>query len=187
MVRLKTKYIAEAYAPAILFVVLSWLSFTIKPDAIPGRMMLLLNTCLILVILVTDIKSNSPDVTRINKIDIYIGTCIIHVFGALLEYAILLILMKTFNLEWKPKENQDEFEILRHTVKFSKEDNLASSKDITQKVQNYVYLSKKSTPCFKSISNYIFHSLDWISLFLFPLSFTIFNVYYWNDYEISDK
>ena len=48
LVRLKTKYIAEAYAPAILFVVLSWISFTIKPDAIPGRMMLLLNTCLIL-------------------------------------------------------------------------------------------------------------------------------------------
>ena len=177
--RLRTKYLAEAYTPAILFVVISWISFTIKPDAIPGRMMLLLNTFLILVILATDIKAGSPDVTRINKIDIYIGSCILHVFAALMEYAILLIIMKAFNLEWRPIEKDNNFESKRSMANVSKVDPLTPPKAISRKSQNFVDPSKKSTSFYKDLSVNMLHTLDWISLLLFPLSFITFNLCYW--------
>ena len=92
--RVRAKYISGSYIPACFFVFLSWLSFIIKPDAIPGRMMLLLNTFLILVLLINDVKESAPDCNNFNKMDLYLAISTIHVIGAICEYAILLFIMK---------------------------------------------------------------------------------------------
>ena len=142
--RIRTKYLAESYAPSCIFVILSWLSFIIKPDAIPGRIMLLLNIFLVLILLMNNAKESTPDVNRINAIDVYIAACNIHVFFAILEYASTL----------------------------------------TTDVKDASSVQKESTSSFVSIryiSILLFHRLDWISLIIFPFSFMIFNIYYWNN------
>ena len=42
-----------------------------------------------------DIKSSAPVGNKFNAIDFYLTICIIHVFAAIIEYAILLLLMKS--------------------------------------------------------------------------------------------
>jgi hypothetical protein len=41
----------ETYVPTILFVVMSWGSFLVKPEVVPGRMVLLVTNLLSLVTL----------------------------------------------------------------------------------------------------------------------------------------
>ena len=49
------KHLSNYYVPSLLFVVVSWISFAIPPDAIPGRMSLLITLALTLVNLFGDI------------------------------------------------------------------------------------------------------------------------------------
>jgi len=44
-------YMLETYVPTILFVVMSWGSFLVKPEVVPGRMVLLVTNLLSLVTL----------------------------------------------------------------------------------------------------------------------------------------
>ena len=169
--RIKTKYVYGSYIPSCFFVILSWMSFIVKPDAIPGRMMLLLNIFLILIILMNDVKEAAPDSNHFNEIDLYLGVCTIHVFGAILEYAFLLFIMKKLDLEWKNGQKKDVSAHVNKVHVLSIEGlNALNKKD-----------SKRSKPkqTANNISITLFFNLDWISLFIFPISFSIFNAFYW--------
>ena len=75
-----------------MFVVISWLSFIIKPEVVPGRISLLLTTFLVLVNLFNSAKSQAPVSKYLNAIDVYLVGCIMHVFFALIEYSIVLFI-----------------------------------------------------------------------------------------------
>ena len=183
--RIRTKYYAEAYMPSCIFVVLSWISFLIKPDALPGRVTLLLNIFLVLIILMGNAKESSPDLHRINAIDIYIVACSIHVFFAILEYAILLLLMKCFDLDWKncSKLNKRGHKNTNLKLTSVKEAGGANKSATDDKDMEHIDTDNASTMVTNRYILLIFCHLDWISLILFPTSFTIFNIYYWNNYK----
>ena len=48
-----------------LFVVVSWISFVVPPDVIPGRMALLITLFLVLVNIFNNVTTNSPKVGKI--------------------------------------------------------------------------------------------------------------------------
>ena len=176
--RVRTKYIAGFYIPSFFFVILSWLSFIIKPDAIPGRMMLLLNIFLIMVLLMNSVKESAPDSNNFNAIDIYLAVSTIHVFGAILEYAIVLYVMKKFDLEWK--KNQDV-----NTSVPTKDNKVHVKATVQEKTMDKITISRsRSNWTALNLSTALFYNLDWISLFIFPLSFVIFNTYYCSHYKV---
>ena len=39
----------QVYLPSLMFVVVSWVSFTIKPEVVPGRMALLVTLFIVLI------------------------------------------------------------------------------------------------------------------------------------------
>ena len=47
--RKSEKYLINFYLPSLIFVIVSWMSFLIPPDVIPGRMGLLIKLLLVLV------------------------------------------------------------------------------------------------------------------------------------------
>merc|ERR1712147_10039 len=53
-----TSYIITYYLPSGLFVVVSWISFLIPPDIVPGRMALLITLFLVLVNIFNNINPN---------------------------------------------------------------------------------------------------------------------------------
>ena len=98
--RNRTNHLINTYVPACLFVLVSWFSFLIKPDVVPGRMMLLVTIFLMLISILNESKSSAPAAINLNPIDLYLIVCIFHVFGALVEYAVILAVLRYLsNLE----------------------------------------------------------------------------------------
>ena len=96
-----------------MFVVTSCVSFLIKPEVVPGRMGLLVTLFLVLINIFNSVREQAPISSRLNAIDLYLVVCIFLVFskfdrleieetktifnypGALMEYAVILFLLKT--------------------------------------------------------------------------------------------
>ena len=86
------KHFFSYYIPSLLIVVLSWVSFAIPPEVIPGRMGLLITLILVLVNLFgTFIEKRPPTGNAPTVLDIWIFVSIIFVCSALLAYAILML------------------------------------------------------------------------------------------------
>merc|ERR1712223_262914 len=83
-------YIITYYLPSGLFVVVSWISFLIPTDIVPGRMALLITLFLVLVNIFNNITTNSPKAEGLTAIEIWMLACILFVFGSLIEYAVIL-------------------------------------------------------------------------------------------------
>ena len=90
--RKRSQLIFQIYLPCILFVFVSWVSFLIRPQVVPGRMALLVTLFLVLVNIFNTVRSGSPipSSTQLNAIDTYLVVSIFMVFLALLEYAVVL-------------------------------------------------------------------------------------------------
>merc|ERR1719422_602780 len=83
-------YIITYYLPSGLFVVVSWISFLVPPDVIPGRMALLVTLFLVLVNIFNNVTTNTPKAEGLTAIEAWMLACILFVFGALAEYAAVL-------------------------------------------------------------------------------------------------
>ena len=90
------KYLYIYYLPSGLFVVVSWVSFLIPPEVVPGRMAMLITLFLVLINIFNIVTSNSPNVEGMTAIAAWMLVCIFFVFGALVGYAYLL---------WKKKKS----------------------------------------------------------------------------------
>ena len=90
------KYLYIYYLPSGLFVVVSWASFLIPPEVVPGRMAMLITLFLVLINIFNIVTSNSPNVEGMTAIAAWMLVCIFFVFGALVGYAYLL---------WKKKKS----------------------------------------------------------------------------------
>merc|ERR1712018_862045 len=84
----------QVYLPSCMFVVVSWVSFLIKPEVVPGRMALLVTLFLVLINIFNSVRERAPISSRLNAVDFYLVICIFLVFTALLEYAVILLLLK---------------------------------------------------------------------------------------------
>uniref|UniRef100_A0A1I8IZM3 Neur_chan_memb domain-containing protein n=1 Tax=Macrostomum lignano TaxID=282301 RepID=A0A1I8IZM3_9PLAT len=65
----------QIYIPTILIVILSWFSFWLNIDSVPGR--------------ASSAKSSLPKVSYIKAIDVWMSVCLGFVFASLLEFAIV--------------------------------------------------------------------------------------------------
>ena len=72
--------------------IVSWASFLIDPNIVPGRMGLLVTLLLVLVNVFNGFKNSSPPSINLNTLDVYLIICICHVFCVLVEYSIVLFL-----------------------------------------------------------------------------------------------
>ncbi len=93
--RKRHQMIYQIYLPCFLFVCVSWVSFVVRPEVVPGRMALLVTLILVLVNIFNTVRSTSPipSGSTLNAIDFYLVTSIVMVFLALLEYAVVLLAM----------------------------------------------------------------------------------------------
>ena len=151
--RTRKQIFFQVYLTSILFVSVSWISFIIKPEVVPGRMALLVTTLLVLINIFNGVKSNAPTSTSLNAIDLYLVFCIGSVFLALVEYSMVLYNEKS--KESSKKQPPLVPSALHH-------DN-SSSKVIQAWPEKHPSRNK----------------LDCTSLILFPLLFITFNVIYY--------
>jgi hypothetical protein len=85
--RLLTSSLLTIYIPSTLIVSLSWVSFWIDVNGIPGRISLGIMSILTVITQILDIRKNMPPVSYVTAIDIWLFVCLIAVFLSLVEYA----------------------------------------------------------------------------------------------------
>lgn len=72
-----------------MLVIVSWVSFWLDPNAIPARVSLGVTTLLTMATQISGINASLPPVSYIKAIDVWTGSCLTFVFGALLEFALV--------------------------------------------------------------------------------------------------
>lgn len=87
LVRSMGYYLIQIYIPAMLIVIISWVSFWLHRNASPARVQLGVLTVLTMTTLMSSTNSQLPKISYVKSIDVFLGTCFVMVFAALLEYA----------------------------------------------------------------------------------------------------
>ncbi|KAL9969855.1 hypothetical protein ACROYT_G022123 [Oculina patagonica] len=82
-------FITETYIPSIMIVALSWISFWINYKAAPARVALCITTVLTMITLTAAVRNSLPRVTYTKYSDWILILCLVYVFGALVEFAII--------------------------------------------------------------------------------------------------
>ena len=155
--RTREQIFFQVYLTSTMFVVVSWVSFIIKPDVVPGRMGVLVTIFLVLINIFNNVKGNAPVSTSLNAVDLYLIICIFIVFLALLEYAVVL-----FKERYKTEINSSTQQIS------SIQKSLSSTQKSLDKYKVAAWPEQPSTR----------NKLDTMSLIIFPIVFVIFNIVY---------
>ena len=161
--RNSAKYLYIYYLPTGMFISVSWVSFLIPPEAVPGRIGLLVTLFLVATNIFNTIIDVSPNTEGMTAISSWMIAYMFFVFLALLEYAIILYFLLTKNVnKLKKKRNalliihDDDCFLYRNTETCQREEELAA-------INEQQLLMK----------------VDSIFLCVFPFVFVIFNALYW--------
>ncbi|OXA60668.1 Gamma-aminobutyric acid receptor subunit beta, partial [Folsomia candida] len=91
-------YLIQIYIPSSLIVIMSWVSFWLNRNASPARVPLGITTVLTMTTLMSSVNKELPKISYVKSIDIFLGTCFVMVFAALLEYATVGYLAKRIQM-----------------------------------------------------------------------------------------
>merc|ERR1711953_1332677 len=86
-------FMFQTYIPTCLIVKMSWISFWIKPEAVPARVTLGVTSLLTLSTQHANSQKSLPPVSYIKAIDVFMSGCTVFVFLSLIEYALVNIVM----------------------------------------------------------------------------------------------
>uniref|UniRef100_A0A8D0GF71 Glycine receptor subunit beta n=1 Tax=Sphenodon punctatus TaxID=8508 RepID=A0A8D0GF71_SPHPU len=86
-------YMMGVYAPTLLIVVLSWLSFWINPDASAARVPLGIFSVLNLASECTTLAAELPKVSYVKALDVWLIACLLFGFASLVEYAVVQVML----------------------------------------------------------------------------------------------
>ncbi|KAL5012323.1 hypothetical protein ScPMuIL_010874 [Solemya velum] len=167
-------YIIQMYIPSFLIVMLSWVSFWLNVGSVPGRVSLGVLSVLTISTQSSSVNAALPQVSYTKAIDIWMATCLVFVFAALIEFAIANALNRCT--------------AGRSIVKqmFTIPDNLREQNENVSKNQNQrdSVVNKDGQVQLQSPlpdkTGYIYAMyLDLASRVFFPAMFVAFNVVYW--------
>ncbi|VDI63708.1 glycine receptor subunit alphaZ1-like [Mytilus galloprovincialis] len=201
-------YVVQMYIPTLLIVMLSWVSFWLNVNSVPGRVTLGVLSVLTISTQSSSVNASLPRVSYTKAIDIWMATCLVFVFAALIEFAIAnvltrkgshkgIIMKKLIKLAKEVREkalmrnNQgvmasSDPDGLRHRGSVSSDETNGNKKETVVKMDAGVTLQKQRSeledkPAFEKGMLYAMYC-DVASRILFPLVFAIFNVVYWVHY-----
>lgn len=182
----------QIYAPTVLIVLLSWLSFWIAQDAVPARVALGVTTVLTIVTLMGSFRSSVPKVSYIKAIDVYFIISFFFVFGAVGEYVIVRLHTER-KLKGPQKENSMDMEMIplkqnngetspRRCEEDDKSDN---EKDFERSQSGSIGALGKTRELVKfAFLESDASIIDRVSRILFPIAYIVFNIFYWCFYSV---
>ena len=94
LTRSTRQFLSVYYMPSACSMLVAGFSFLIPPTAIPGRMTLLLTIFLVQMQMIKDVQSKLPESGVLTGLAFYVLGSILFCFGALTEYAIILLMTR---------------------------------------------------------------------------------------------
>ncbi|CAI4224613.1 unnamed protein product [Auanema sp. JU1783] len=82
-------HIIQSYVPTALIVVISWFSFWLDVEAVPGRISLSITTLLTLATQSSAARMALPQASYVKAIDVWMGACMTFVFSAMIEFTVV--------------------------------------------------------------------------------------------------
>ncbi|XP_065166206.1 glycine receptor subunit alpha-2 isoform X1 [Atheta coriaria] len=160
-------HLFHTYIPSALIVVMSWISFWIKPEAIPARVTLGVTSLLTLATQNTQSQQSLPPVSYVKAIDIWMSSCSVFVFLSLMEFAVVNNYMGPVATKaMKGYSDEDLHSDMQNDYKDIDRPRFGSQP------QYDTFCSGRSTAL----------CIDQFSRFFFPFSFFILNVVYWSTF-----
>ncbi|XP_053671307.1 uncharacterized protein LOC128721566 [Anopheles nili] len=205
-------YLFHTYIPTCLIVIMSWVSFWIKPEAAPARVTLGVTSLLTLSTQHAKSQASLPPVSYLKAVDAFMSVCTVFVFMALMEYCLVNIVLGDSDPP-SPKPHPPKLDkffdfTAKNGKRNSKSHEHAHEHPITtfQRQESTLLLSPvphiqtippppckpasaipKLTPAQMRLKRAI--NIDRFSRIFFPFLFTLLNVTYWimfYEYIISD-
>ncbi|XP_035220878.1 glycine receptor subunit alpha-2-like isoform X2 [Stegodyphus dumicola] len=146
-------YLFHTYIPTCLIVIMSWVSFWIKPEAVPARVTLGVTSLLTLSTQHAKSQASLPPVSYIKAIDIFMSSCTVFVFLSLMEYAVVNVVLEEEESSQKKTNNE------------------------SMRIYNLQPKLPGLSPAQRRRRRAIM--IDRASRVFFPLSFIILNISYW--------
>ncbi|XP_047476004.1 LOW QUALITY PROTEIN: uncharacterized protein LOC125029867 [Penaeus chinensis] len=177
-------HLFHTYVPSAITVVMSWISFWIKPEAIPARVTLGVTSLLTLATQNQQSQSSLPPVSYIKAIDVWMSSCTVFVFASLLQFGLVNYFM-------------DAEPLTKDMTGYSVEDltDLDDKKSEDGRANGYSRSRSRSRSRLRAhspgVPQYVVHRctgkdiaiyIDKFSRFFFPFAFFILNVSYWTTY-----
>ncbi|XP_038631985.1 glycine receptor subunit alpha-4-like isoform X2 [Scyliorhinus canicula] len=189
-------YLIQMYIPSLLIVILSWVSFWINMDAAPARVGLGITTVLTMTTQSSGSRASLPKVSYVKAIDIWMAVCLLYVFAALLEYAAVNFVSRQhkefIRLRKKQKRQRIQEEEhqrdsrfyfhgygLGHCVQVKDSAELEGPSPF-----NTPHPPPRDTESIRQRFLDRAKQIDRISRAVFPLTFLMFNIFYWLTYKI---
>lgn len=210
MMRRRTPVLLQVYLPSGLFVIVSWISFIVPPEVVPGRMALLVTLFLVLVNIFNSVTANAPKAEGLTAVETWVVSCIIHVFGVLAEYALILKIIQS--------EKRRDAKARRAFLKVLKSSNGSTSNNSKrsvmgrgegllsgsmqevfeteplqandnqfkqqQDVDRQWTSHQRDSRCVREKIQMAYERVDRVAMYLFPAIFFMFNLLYWTYYLI---
>ncbi|KAK7922025.1 hypothetical protein WMY93_008927 [Mugilogobius chulae] len=193
-------YLIQMYIPSLLIVILSWVSFWINMDAAPARVGLGITTVLTMTTQSSGSRASLPKVSYVKAIDIWMAVCLLFVFAALLEYAAVNFVSRQhkefIRLRKKQRQQRIEEELVRESRGFYFRGyglgHCLQTKEGTPVEGSTVFSPPPPPPPVTFCDGEMLHKrfvdrakrIDTISRAVFPLSFLMFNIFYWITYKV---
>jgi len=171
--RKQMQFVVQVYLPSFMFVIVSWVSFLVKPEVVPGRMAMLVTLFLVLINIFNSVREGAPISSRLNAVDLYLVVCIFFVFAALLEYAAILLLLKK---KRKPLLKLEQG--MKNIIDNAAVDDPQARRELMKKPHVPVGLTERKQALVDNIDAWAM----WIS----PPIFVFFNIIYWIYYRVKE-
>ncbi|XP_055923097.1 glycine receptor subunit alpha-2 isoform X2 [Eupeodes corollae] len=158
-------HLFHTYIPSALIVVMSWISFWIKPEAIPARVTLGVTSLLTLATQNTQSQQSLPPVSYVKAIDVWMSSCSVFVFLSLMEFAVV---------------NNYMGPVATKSMKGYSDESLHNTQDFKTKVRSESMVEPQYDITRNGHPTAIY--IDTFSRFFFPFSFFILNIAYWTTF-----
>ncbi|XP_047487685.1 glycine receptor subunit beta-type 4-like [Penaeus chinensis] len=188
-------HLVQSYLPTTLIVVISWVSFWMDVDSVPGRTTLGVTTLLTVSSKSSGIQAGLPQVSYVKAIDVWMGACTAFVFSALLEFTLVNYLwrrrplgesktstgpngncMRSYNSKFpcgtpSPNESKTVVESLANSPGLTP----VGGADVMGERGNMAQVMR----AFKQTNKIRARQIDEYCRGIFPLFFGLFNIFYW--------
>ncbi|XP_077865204.1 glycine receptor subunit alphaZ1-like [Saccoglossus kowalevskii] len=188
-------YMLNTYIPTFALVLLSWVSFWMRPDAAPARVSLGVTVILTTTTLAIGVRGSFAKVSYITAIDVWMTSCLIFVISTTIEFAIVNFLYhicKGIPSKRQPcASHANRRRSMAHYSCgesngvgtgsiFSQSNEVRRRSDGFAETRLMTKLPEEKQNDDKVASNqHLALRVDNISKLLFPISFALFNLVYW--------
>ena len=165
--RLLTPY-GPMFGMTMLLVELSWISFLIPPEMVPGRAGLLITLCLVLTNYFIYAEELSPPVSGITPLHIWSNMCLSMAIFAFMEYAYILYYIR---FGYKKVKRNAKVQVLSNVIE--------QKERVLNKLANKELLEKTLEDQERTGFQNWARSVDSRAVKIFPLTFVVQAIVYW--------